>query len=130
MKLGQQRVRYVLYVGTVGRRTLQSLLKRLVHTLQTVELLRVDLKHLALDQLITVWPLVGIDLEHQLNDGPYVVGGVVRDTWKDSFADALIQVVHVTTTKRWLKREHFVDDAAQRPDIRLVTVRLIFPDLR
>ena len=47
-----------------------------------------------------------------------------------TFADALIKVIHVTTTEGWLEREHLVDNAAKGPYVRLVTVGLILPYLR
>ena len=38
-------------------------------------------------------------------------------------------MVHVPPAERRLQREHLVDDAAQRPYVRLVTVGLVLPDL-
>lgn len=49
--------------------------------------------------------------------------------WEDTFAHALVKVVHVTPAERRLQREHLVDDAAQRPQVRLVTVGFVLPDL-
>lgn len=40
-----------------------------------------------------------------------------------------VKPVHVNGFKRRVKGRHFVNHAAQRPDVAFVVVRLVFPDL-
>ena len=83
----------------------------------------------ALDQLVASRPFFDVDAEHILHDAPNVVRIVVRNLRINSLAHALIQVVHVPPAKRRLERQHLVDHAAERPDVRLVAVWLVVPDL-
>ena len=39
-------------------------------------------------------------------------------------------MIHVFAAERRLQSEHLIDDAAQRPDVTLITVRLVSPYLR
>ena len=83
----------------------------------------------ALDQLVASRPFFDVDAEHILHDAPNVVRIVVKNLRINSLAHALIQVVHVPPAERRLERQHLVDHAAERPDVRLVAVRLVVPDL-
>lgn len=44
--------------------------------------------------------------------------------------EPLEESLHIVGHERWPERRHFVDDAAEGPDITLVIIRLIFPHLR
>ena len=83
----------------------------------------------ALDQLVASRPFFDVDAEHILHDAPNVVRIVVRNLRINSLAHALIQVVHVPPAEWRFERQHLVDHAAERPDVRLVAVRLVVPDL-
>ena len=83
----------------------------------------------ALDQFVASRPFFDVDAEHILYDAPNIVRIVVRNLRINSLAHALIQVVHVSPAKWRLERQHLVDHAAERPDVRLVAVRLVVPDL-
>lgn len=55
---------------------------------------------------------------------------MVGDPRESPFADSLVELAHVFTVKRGLQCEHLVNDAAERPNIALEVVGLVFPDLR
>ena len=90
MELRQQRVSDARDLASIRGRTLQSLLEREIDAIQAVELLRVDLEHAALDQLIAVRPLRRIDPQHELYDRPDVIRIVIWYPRVDPFAHALV----------------------------------------
>lgn len=90
MELRQQRVSDARDLAPIRGRTLQSLLEREIDAIQAVELLRVDLEHAALDQLIAVRPLRRIDPQHELYDRPNVIRIVIWYPRVDPFAHALV----------------------------------------
>ena len=100
-----------------------------VCTLKTVQFLGVHLKEGAVDELVAARARLRVNVQHLLHECPDIGRVVIRNPRVNAFAHALVQVVHVTPTEGRLQGEHLVDDAAERPDVGLVTVRLIFPNL-
>ena len=99
MKLSEQRVCYVGSQGAVWRGTLEGTLKRVINAIQAIQLLCIDLKHFALDELIAIWSVTWIDSQHKLYDSPYIIRVVIGYPWEDPLAYTLVQMVHIFATK-------------------------------
>lgn len=55
---------------------------------------------------------------------------VMARNWRvTALQHSLEETVHVVGTEGWDQRAHLIQDATQRPDVRLQVIRLVFPDL-
>lgn len=43
--------------------------------------------------------------------------------------DAVVETAHAFGAKGWVQRAHLVDDTAERPQVALVVIRFLLPDL-
>ena len=85
----QQLVRDVSQVRLPWALPLKSEGECLIDTVQTGQLIRVDLKQLALDELVAVRPRVRVDLDHQLDHLPDIIRVVVWDPGEGTLAHPL-----------------------------------------
>ena len=70
-----------------------------------------------LEDLVDVWPLVWILLEHALQKVWDVLSKVTWKIWVLANYDLLSELMKRFGVERWLKCAHFVQQHAQRPDI-------------
>ena len=83
-----------------------------------------------LHELLTIWPLLRIDLNHNLQYVPEITREMLRNLRQLTFQYLSVQALHVFSLKRWLQGDHFVYHTAKAPDIALHIVRLILPHFR
>ena len=65
-----------------------------------------------LHQLLRVGPFLGIDIDHELEQGPEVTAEMLWDFRQLALEDFLIQTLHVLCLERGLEGNHFVNDAS------------------
>ena len=70
-----------------------------------------------------------IYLEHSLQNSAEVVA-VVRGYFRiDTFEYSIIETFHIFGGKWWIKSNELVEDASKGPNVRLVVIWLILPNL-
>ena len=74
-------------------------------------------------------PLLWVDLEERAQDRGKIRRVVRWDLRVNSFHDSLIETFHVLGREGRVEGHQLVEDAAERPDIRLVVVGFVLPDL-
>ena len=72
-------------------------------------------------------PKLRVNPEHVCQHFSQLLRVLPVNGWVLALEHALVESVHVVGAEGRLERAHFVQDAAQRPDIRLRPVRLILP---
>lgn len=81
-------------------------------------------------QLCCIWSIGRIDLQHALNGSSQLFGIIISDLGVYSLNDFLVKPIHVLSSEGRLECGHLIDHASKTPDIRLVIIRLVFPNLR
>ena len=104
--------------------------KGFIHALQIHKLVGVMLKEGAVNKLLAWRPFIWFCSKHQLYHLPNVIWVVIWNPGVDSPANTLEELVHILAVKWRFQRQHFVDDAPQRPDITLKAIRFVFPHFR
>ena len=70
-----------------------------------------------------------IYLEHCFENSAEIVG-VVRGYFRiDAFEYSIIETLHIFGGKWWIEGNELVEDAPKRPNVRLIVIRLILPNL-
>jgi hypothetical protein len=80
--------------------------------------------------LVTVGPRTSSYLDQSLAHRPKVMRVSLWYSCQVTFEYFLIQPLHILGCERRLESNHFIEDAAERPDIALDVVGLVSPDLR
>lgn len=84
---------------------------------------------LEVENLFAARSLVWVYLKKKFNQVVQIAGVVVWNFFVGTREHRFEQLVHCLRAERRIKGRHLVDDAAKRPNIALVVVGLIFPDL-
>ena len=83
-----------------------------------------------LHQIRARWSSGSCHIQHCLYHIVQVFAVVFRQLLILAFQDTLEQALHVICLKRWLERDHFINNAPKGPDIALEIVWLVAPHLR
>ena len=63
-------------------------------------------------ELLRIGPFLGIDIDHELKQGPEITAEVLWNFRQLPLEDFLIQTLHVLGLERGLKSNHFINDAS------------------
>lgn len=84
----------------------------------------------SLQHVRTVGSQLGVQLQAQLYHVHQVFRILGRKGRDAALAHTLKEHIHVVRAERGLKGNHFVEDAAQTPNVALVVIGLVLPDFR
>ena len=86
-------------------------------------------KPVARQNFIARWSVRGIYLQQTLYHVLEVLAEMLTDWVVGAPDDLLAEALHTVGSEWWEKHDHLVEDASQAPDVALVVVWLVSPDL-
>ncbi len=83
-----------------------------------------------LEQVIGRRPFCRNFFKQIINQKFQVLGVRWRNGRKCLHNNILVETLHINPLERWRQHDHFIENTSQRPNVRLVVIRQVFPDLR